>query len=347
MIRLTPDKHNAENPENPYWDNTNQTRKILYRLKAHGTLFGMALRKRASLKRLLITRYPFFFKDSIHPPSMHIEFTNACNLQCVYCNNPHFAHPREMMQEATFNNLVAELRKSKVDRICIGGGEATLHPKFTEFVPRLAEVSRILTIVTNGHWKSDDIPECLITSGVDFIEISVECGTREDFENMRVGSKYDLVIRNLKLLKALRDKHQSKSHINLRLMVRPSQLGKTEKQSMAFWNQFGDTVMPQYVMKSRGFETIADVFMPEQIAKDQVPKCSLPFRNIQVRSNGDIPVCQVSGSALEPERKCIAGNINSASLNSIWREGIFKTFRDAHRKRDISKLEICRGCRGN
>lgn len=347
MIRITPDKPNEENPSNPLWDNTNQTLKILYRLKAHGTLFGIALRKKASLKRLLITRYPFLFKDSIHPPSMHIEFTNSCNLKCVYCNNPHFANPREMMQESTFNNLVNALKISKVDRICIGGGEATLHPKFTDFVPRLAAVSRILTIVTNGHWKSDDVPTCLVKSGVDFIEISVECGTKEDFETIRVGSKYNLVIHNLKRLMEIRNQYKSKSHINLRLMVRPSQKGKAEKESMRFWKQYADSVMPQYVMKSRGFETIADVFMPEQIAKDVIPKCSLPFRNIQVRANGDIPICQVSGSALEPERKVIAGNINTESLNAIWRGELFRQYRDAHRNGETAALEICRGCRGN
>lgn len=347
MFNFTPVKKNNQSPQNPYWDNTNQTLKILYRVKAHGKLFLKALGKNASLKRLLISRYPFVFVDSLHPPSMHIEFTDACNLKCVYCNNPHFAHPRTMMHESTFNNLIEEIKKSKVDRICIGGGEATLHPQFTEFVPKLAKVSKILTIVSNGHWKSDDIPECLIKSGVDFIEISVECGTKEDFETIRVGSNYELIINNLTKLKEFKKQYKSNSLINIRLMVRPSQKGKIEQESLNFWKQFGDTIMPQYVMKSRGFETIEDVFMPEQIAKDVVPKCTLPFRNIQIRTNGDIPICQVSGSALEPERKLIAGNINKDSLNKVWRDGAFKTFRDAHRNRNTDALEICKGCRGN
>jgi MoaA/NifB/PqqE/SkfB family radical SAM enzyme len=347
MIKITPDKKNKENPLRPFWNNTNQTLKILYRFKSHGTLFFIALRKRASLKRLLITRYAFFFKDSLYPPSMHIEFTNACNLKCVYCNNPHFEYPREMMKESTFENLIKELKKSKVDRVCIGGGEATLHPKFLEFVPKLAEVTKILTIVTNGHWKSEEIPKCLIKSGVNFIEISVECGTREDFEAMRVGSNYDKIISNLIKINELKKQFNSNSHINLRLMVRPSQKGKIESESIKFWQQYCDSIMPQYVMKSQGFETISDVFMPEQMAKDEIPKCTLPFRNIQIRTNGDIPICQVSGSALEKERKVIVGNINTHSLNKVWQEGLFQSYRKAHRERNLEMLEICKGCKGS
>lgn len=347
LIKLTPDKNNKKNLYNPFWDNTNQTSKILYRLSAHGTLFLIAIRKKVSLKRLIITRYPFIFNDSLYPPSMHIEFTNACNLQCVYCNNPHFSNPREVMSELTFNKLIDEIKKSRIDRICIGGGEATLHPKFINYVEKLSKVSKLLTIVTNGNWNSDEISECLIRSGVDFIEVSVECGTKEDYENIRVGSNYDLVIWNLIKLNEYKKKYKSKSHINIRLMIRPSQRGSIKEKSTKFWKQYGDTVMPQYVMKSRGFDTISDVFIPEQIAKDIIPKCSLPFRNIQIRVNGDIPICQVSGSALEPERKLITGNINTDSINKVWREGLFKEFREAHRKRELNTLEICRGCRGN
>jgi MoaA/NifB/PqqE/SkfB family radical SAM enzyme len=165
-----------------------------------------------------------------------------------------------MMQDSTFNNLINELKRTKVDRICIGGGEATLHPKFTEYVPKLAEVSKVLTIVSNGHWKSDEIPKCLIKSGVDFIEISVESGTKEDFENIRIGSNYELLIKNLTRLREIKKEFKSKSHINIRLMVRPSQKGKIEMQSMKFWRQYCDSIMPQYVMKLGGFETISDVF---------------------------------------------------------------------------------------
>ena len=295
----------------------------------------------------MITRFPFIFKDSYHPPSMHIEFTNACNLKCVYCNNPHFAYPREMMKETTFYNLIEQLKVSKVDRICIGGGEATLHPKFTEFVLKLGEVSKILSIVTNGHWESDDVPKSLLLAPVDFIEISVECEGKENYEATRVGSNYELILRNLKRLKELRVELKSRSHINLRLMVRPTQLGEIERASMKFWEQFGDSIMPQYVQKTREIETISDVFMPVHIAKNQFPKCTLPFRNIQIRANGDVPICQVSGSALIPENKVIAGNINNDSLNKIWREGVFKGYRNAHRQRTKNKMPICQGCRGN
>jgi len=202
-MNLTPDKPNKNDESNPFWDNTNLIAKILYRWKSHGGLFVKAVGNGASIKRMLISRFPYKFKDSKHPPSMHIEFTDSCNLKCVYCNNPHFAHPRQVMAETTFEAIIESLKKSKVDRICMGGGEATLHPK-----------------------------------------------------------------------------------------------------------------------------------------------CSLPFRNIQIRANGDIPICQISGSALNKSKRVIAGNIKDNSVNEIWNTGTFQTFRDAHRNRTLEDISICKGCKG-
>src|SRR5512140_1970321 len=116
-MRFTAESRNARNPENPYWDNTNQLAKILYRWKSHGVLFGKAIQKNASLKRLLITRFPFIFRDSFYPPSIHVEFTDDCNLKCIYCNQPHFPYPRKMMDKETFSRLIGQIKKSKIDRI--------------------------------------------------------------------------------------------------------------------------------------------------------------------------------------------------------------------------------------
>lgn len=345
-MRFTPDSHNAQNPENPYWDNTGQIARTLYRLKSNEALFCKALRKNASLKRLLITRFPFRFQDSFYPPSMHIEFTDACNLKCIYCNNPHFPSPRKMMDDVTFNNLIPQIKNSKIDRICIGGGEATIHPNFNEFVSRLAKVSKILTIVTNGHWKDKKVPYTLLRAPVDFIEISVEAGNKEDFEQTRVGSNYDLFIHNLKELIRIKKEVKSKSHINFRLMVRPSQRGKIEIESTRFWKQFGNTVMPQYVLKTEGVEMISDIFLPRQISMGRYPKCSLPFKNIQIRCNGDVPVCQISGSSSDAEKKLIAGNINHESIDKIWQGSLFKQYRMGHRLRKKEMIPICKGCNG-
>lgn len=344
-MNLTPDKPNKNDESKPFWDNTNLIAKILYRWKSHGGLFVKAVGNGASIKRMLISRFPYKFKDSKHPPSMHIEFTDSCNLKCVYCNNPHFAHPRQVMAETTFEAIIESLKKSKVDRICMGGGEATLHPKFIQFAKELKKVTKVLTVVTNGHWKNHEIIQGLVDY-VDFVEISVEAGSKEYFEKTRIGADYNLVLNNLETLKKLRDTSNSKTRINFRLMIRPSQKGEIEAKSKAFWKPYADSIMSQYVLKIEGVDVTEDIFIPEQMEANTYPKCSLPFRNIQIRANGDIPICQISGSALNKSKRVIAGNIKDNSVNEIWNTGTFQTFRDAHRNRTLEDISICKGCKG-
>jgi len=343
---FTPDSRNPHDKDSPYWDNSALLAKVLYRFRSHGTLFLRALRKGASTKRLLITRAPYLFADSVYPPSMHVELTNACDLRCLYCNNPHFAHPRGMMNERTVDDLITGLRGSQIDRLCMGGGEPTLHPRFAEIASRLRKEVRILTIVTNGHWTKPDIAEALVTTPVDFIEVSVEAGTPEDFEMMRVGGDHGRVLENLKRLKALRDQLRSPSLINLRMMVRPSQRGLIENRSRAFWSPYADTLMPQYVLKDREVATIDDAYTPRTVAEDSFPKCGLPFRNLQVRYTGDVPLCQLTGSSLDPKKRLMAGHVGTHSLQDIWNGDVMRNYRLAHRTRNEAMMPVCKGCVG-
>ncbi|MBL7940170.1 MAG: radical SAM/SPASM domain-containing protein [Flavobacteriales bacterium] len=346
MARLTPDSVNPENRSSPFFDNTAMLAKVLYRIRSHSALFARALCNGASLKRLLITRAPFWFADSRYPPSMHVELTNACNLQCVYCNNPHFAHPRGVMDDRTLDGLIEGLRGSRVDRLCIGGGEPTLHPKFAEFVKRLRPEVRVLTIVTNGHWTRKGTAEAMVSAPIDFIEVSVEAGTAQDFEAMRVGANYAKFLANLRELRSLRDRTGSSSLINLRMMVRPSQQGRIERESHKYWSAFADSVMPQYVLKDDEIATIEDAFTPRSGTPGQYPKCTLPFRNLQVRWNGDVPICQISGSTLIPAKKVVTGNVKDHLVQDLWNGNMFKTYRHAHRTRDEAAMPICKGCKG-
>jgi len=330
--------------ENITWNNTKQFQRIYYRFKPYMKIGMKTLRKRVSPIRLITARYPFNFPDSKKPATLSLELTDACDLKCLYCNNPLFANPRYFMKDEVFDRITKSNQAFKIDRIRVGGGEPTLHPKFKTYSEQLSKNTKFLSIVTNAQWKKAGIPEALL-SNYDLIEISVDAGGKENYESSRPGAKYELLIQNLKKLNRLKQEMGSNAHINLRFMIRPSNKGQKQKE-YDFWRKYSDSIMPQHIIQHAESDYEDDVYQSVHIEKDSFPKCAQPFKDIQVRANGNIPLCQVSGSATLEKNRMIIGNILESTLESVWEGQAMTNIRQAHKQRDTSKMEVCRGCRG-
>lgn len=327
------------------WDNTDQIKKIRYRLESYLPIAIKSIKSGVSIKGLIYSRFPFYFGVSNCPPSISIELTDACDLKCLYCNNPLFHNPRTFMSDDVFSTLINRLDGlKKVDRIIVGGGEPTLHPKFTLISEELSKRTHFLSIVTNAQWKNDSIAKSLVNN-YNLIELSVDAGGEKMYEDSRKGASYQHLIRNLGKLIRFKKETKSTSHINLRFMIRPSN-DALKEQEFFFWRNYCDTIMPQYILKHFESDYEDDIYQSKQTYTNSFPKCTLPFKNLQIRANGNIPICQVSGSAVNLDRKIIIGNVFKDSLFDLWNGKELSTIRAAHKNRNCADMEVCKGCRG-
>jgi MoaA/NifB/PqqE/SkfB family radical SAM enzyme len=67
-----------------------------------------------------------------------------------------------------------------------------------------------------------EIPKSLIDAPVDLVEISIDAGGKARYEASRVRGNYEILMRNLERLHRMRNESKSRTMINIRLMVRPS-----------------------------------------------------------------------------------------------------------------------------
>lgn len=312
---------------------------ISYYLKLNSHI----LRRGVPLKELLVLKYPLQMKDAAQPPVLSIDITDACDLQCVYCNNPLFPHPRTMMSDDTFASLLANLDRNPINRIRIGGGEPTLHPKMAEMMKHLSTRCKYLSMVTNGQWKDHAMERKLLSCGLNLIEISVDAGGAKIYEASRKNASYKLLIDNLRSLRKLRDQMRSKTIIKMRLMLRPS-TRHLEKQETKFWEHYADTVLPQWLLKHPESTYNQDVFLQESIAEHHYPECVIIFKDLQIRPNGKIPLCTAKGCAIDPQDRIFIGDVATDNLVDVWNSPMLKEIRDAHRHRSTDKLGICLNC---
>ena len=299
--------------------------------------------KGVPLKELLVLKYPFVLPDAEKPPLLSVDITDACNLECRYCNNPLFPYPRTMMDDGTIACLLSQVEKASLNRIRIGGGEPTLHPKFAFIMKELACHTKFLSIVTNCQWKNPEFGEALLRTGVDLIEISVDAGGAVMFEYSRKNASYNLLLTNLAFLRKTRDSLKSKAVIKIRLMLRPS-TRRFEKAETTFLSKYCDCVLPQWVIKHPESDYSEDVFMQRSVAENTIPVCTVPFRDLQVRPDGHIPLCPAKGCTIEKEKQQFIGNICTDSLIDVWQCNAMREIRTAHRTRKGDVLNSCLNC---
>lgn len=326
------------------FDNSNQTARIRYRLQAYRTIAWRAVRSGVSPLGLLTTKYPYRFPTRRQPASLSVELTDSCNLKCDYCTNPTFAFPRTYMTDGVFDAIIADLAHVRVDRIRVCGGEPTLHPSFARFAKALAGRTRFLSVVTNAQWRNPSIAEDLVR-WFDLIEVSVDAGGAAQYEQARAGASFERLVDNLQLLRRVQRHTQSRATVNIRLMIRPSTSSTLETET-AQWAELSDCVMPQFVIDQRADGTTSDAFVPVQLERQTIPRCTMPFKDLAIRSDGTVPICHVNGTSLDSEARIILGRVGIQSLLDMWTGATMTSIRTAHRRRDESALEFCRGCSG-
>jgi MoaA/NifB/PqqE/SkfB family radical SAM enzyme len=326
---------------NRKFSNTNRLARVWYLRRLYTNLVWRTLR-RTSFRDTVRTQFPFVLKDAAVPPALSVELTNLCNVRCTYCTSPLKERPQGLMSPETFGNLIRQIEESGIRKVkLVGNGEPTIHPKFSEMIPQLVKAARFVTLTTNALALNETIIESILAAPVDVLHISVDGGTREEYERSRVGGKFDKLLQNLGLLRQMKRDRRAKTLVNVRVMLRPSQRSQ-EGALRQFWSLLSDVVSQQYVMDFTGSDT--DVY-PSADDHDACPRCTLPFKILDVRWNGDVPLCSYSQFQTGDKIGLLLGNLNQVSLAEMWNGERIKAYRAAQRQRNAAQMPVCKGCK--
>jgi MoaA/NifB/PqqE/SkfB family radical SAM enzyme len=248
-----------------------------------------------------------------------------------------------MMDLATFSNLVHQIKEADIRRVLVvGNGENTLHPDFITYISKLGEAARVLSLTSNWQHVNEDIIRSILEAPVRVLNISVDGGSKEEYERSRVGGKFENLIENLDQLIYLKSKYKNSLYVNIRLMLRPSNRNK-EQQLLEFWSKYGDEASKQYIADWAGVDE--DIYGLD-CEQGKYPRCTMPFRQVEVLWNGNVPMCSYSHLQLGRPEGLLVGNINTSSLYDIWNSPLMKQYRLGHRNRDEKLIPMCNGCAG-
>ena len=135
----------------------------------------------------LETTLPFSAKPSA-PYRMDLALTYRCNNNCSHCYN---ARPRNYpeMDIKSWKRIIDKVWNLRIPHIVFTGGEPTVFSGLPELVAYAEHKGIITGLNTNGRRLADkNFLKCLINSGLDHVQITIESHNSEIHDNM-VGIK--------------------------------------------------------------------------------------------------------------------------------------------------------------
>lgn len=321
---------------------TNKTVKIFLNRKYYSVLI-IKLFKNVGIKNIIRTQYPFALPASHIPPTLSVELTNFCNLRCSYCTSPTSKRRKGFMTKETFSNLLTQIKKHKIRKVAlVGNGEPLIHPNFFEFANELKRIVGYVSITTNLNNKNPETIRNVIRAKIDQVNISIDGHSAGEYESYRKGAVFSNLLTNLKILNEEKKTRLSSCLICIRLMLHPSNFAKM-KECKKFWEKYCDVISWQSVINITGDAN--DVF-PAKQSKEKAPPCTLPFKLLDVRQNGDIPLCSYSHMQMDNEDGLLLGNINKDDISMLWNGNVMTECRKFQKNGHFPAGYVCIGCIG-
>lgn len=138
--------------------------------------------------------------EDVYPINISVDLTTACNFKCQWCCDTAYRSSFRTGGEQYIDSeiLIESLTQDIINThsvTLVGGGEPTLHPKFSRIVRNLYSSGIQCGVITNGSMLST-IPLDVIKK-LRFIRVSLDAGDRETFKYSHGVDMWDRVIDGL------------------------------------------------------------------------------------------------------------------------------------------------------
>lgn len=256
------------------------------------------------------------------PLYLLIEPASMCNLRCKMC----FQQDNFFDNKKNMGFIDLDFYKNLIDQAVAGGtkaltmasrGEPLLNKNFDKMLEYANGKFFELKVNTNATLMNEEKSHMLLSNDITDLVFSVDSAEKEQYENIRVGGKFDVVVKNIKKFKEIKEKY----YPNSKLVTRISGVKCSDEQDFEkfknFWSEYVDEIaFIDCVERSDSYNNSL---------KNKIYPCKLLWNRMYIWWNGVCNPCDFDyKSAL-----CV-GNAKEQTIKEIWHSEKFKKLRDNH-----------------
>lgn len=309
----------------------------------------------AKMLFLIDRLYEYQQNDDCYPSFMELNLTNCCNYKCFWCISENF-HGRDTLDYHVLVKFMKEFKEKGGKAVTFsGGGEPTLHPRFTDLAFEAKRIGLDLGLMTNGSFKPEYIS--VIGSFFNWVRFSVDTNNEKKYKKWKGVNTLKHVRKNIHAL----NKHNVRVGVNCNICTNHSFFDVIglikEFYKDVNYIQFRP-VLPRYFKAERvqmnknvwSFLIFIDKFFSKiNISNDKLAdiknenffkfkKCDGHFFEPVLNANGDLCVCMYHPN----DERFIFGNIYHNSFEEIWKSRKRRKVIELIRSLDYENM--CQAC---
>lgn len=277
---------------------------------------------------------PKNFIVDVLPLDLDIEVSSLCNLRCTFCDRQPLVEKNQLgnMSFETYCHILDQFAPEKGKRLCSMKLSYRGEPLMNKAIPEMVKYAKergVLDIYfnTNGMLLTEEISRALIKAHLDRISFSIDGTNAKEYENVRVGAKFDVVVANIKRLRELRDEyHVSYPKIRIQTVKLP---GVDLDKYVDTWKEYADEVAAlEYTDESKRVQGLEGSWACPQL-----------WQRMTIEWDGSVFGCNN-----DDLRGIYLGNVKERTIFDCWHDDKLMQIRRLHMEGKGHEIEDCNGC---
>jgi len=270
------------------------------------------------------------------PLYLEVELNQICNLRCPMCSitvpeaREKYINDKHMSWE-TYQKIILEAEKYECPSLNPQGVNEPLLDQDLENYIKFAKNHGFIDIMmnTNATLLSEERSRKMLGTGLTRLRFSLDAATKETFEKIRIGAKYDSVMKNIERFIKIRDQEGLKLPMVGVNFVKMKVNEHEVDEFIEKWRDEVDFIVIQEFMPPELECDYSEFFPSDSTYQNQVKNsfnCQQPWQRFYIHNNGDVsPCCTTFSSELA------LGNVNNQSLYELWHSEAMNNLRKIHK----------------
>jgi MoaA/NifB/PqqE/SkfB family radical SAM enzyme len=284
------------------------------------------------------------------PFELHLELTNLCNADCVFCPYQFQQRPKTFMSDEVFYKAVSDFVSIQGGSVGLTPivGDALIDPKFltrVRYLRGLPQIDRIW-LTTNAILLDKFGIKEVLQSGVNSITISTSGFDKESYQRIYRSQSYDRMRRNV--LALVEENARLGSPVNLAIGLRTDRPLADVMRDPDFQPilAYSPEIDFAWAFTSAGGRITRESLPPGMRLREAPPKkepCVSLYNGAMVLPDGDVLGCACV-AAMDAIPDLLIGNVLRSSLLEIWTGERMKQLRDQFRPTGCGLNKTCAAC---
>jgi radical SAM protein with 4Fe4S-binding SPASM domain len=283
------------------------------------------------------------------PYYLHLELTNQCNADCIFCGYRNQKRPLQIMSDDVFDKALSDFLSEGGGSVTLTPivGDALIDPNFLNRVERIRSFDSIdrIRLITNGILLDRFGIENIVKSGISFLAISTSGLNFQEYERIYRSRQYTRMFRNVMSL--LECNQSAGNPIQISILIRSDRNYEDVVQDADFKKiiQFEPGVHYTNTFSTFGGRLDSSSFVGSMTAYQEKPDkpepCQRLFDSPIILPDGTVLACDCY-SAMDAIDDLQIGNIKGAALGDIWRSQRMQEIRNSFMQRNLN--QTCAQC---